>query len=369
MKENIGIIGIGKLGICLALNLESKYNIIGCDVSEAYVKSINDGTLKSNEPKVNELLYASKDFIATTLLSDVIDSCDTIFVMVATPSLPNGKYDHSAIDKVIAEIIKYIKVPLDKPKYLVIGCTVMPTYCESIYNKLISYNMHLAYNPEFIAQGDVINGQLNPDIVLIGEGNKEAGDIVEKIHRSIVKNNAKICRMGLVDAEITKIALNCFCTIKISYANMIGDLAVKVNANPDAILNAIGQDSRVGSKYLKYGDGFGGPCFPRDNRALNVFAIKNGVTLKLSEVVDEANQLHLDNQVESVIKSVKKDELIVIDSITYKKGTNIIEESQRLKRAVALAKKGFKVMVRDTSDVIAKVRDIYGDMLIYETIN
>jgi UDPglucose 6-dehydrogenase len=367
MQENMGVIGIGRLGICLALNLEKKYNVIGCDISPDYIESINNKTFVSNEPNVNKLLGESVNFVATTSLSEVLDKCDIIFIMVATPSLPNGKYDHSSVDKVIDEAISIIKTPLEKPKYLIIGCTVMPGYCQSIYDKLAKYNMHLVYNPEFIAQGDIVNGQLNPDIVLIGESDIKVGDIVENIHRSIITNNAKICRMGLTEAEITKIALNCFCTIKITYANMIGDLACKVKANPDIILNAIGQDSRIGNKYLKYGDGFGGVCFPRDNRALNIFANENNVILKLSEIVDDTNSLHLDYQIEDILKNIK-DNSYTIDGVTYKKGTDIIEESQRLKRAVLLAQRGIKVTIRDAPNVIEKVKGIYGDLLNYESL-
>lgn len=363
MKETIGIIGIGRLGICFALNLEKKYRVIGADINKGYVDSINNKTFVSSEPQVNDMLCKSKDFLATTSLSNVVDNCDVIFVLVATPSLVNGKYDHSSVDSVIDQIIAHIKIPLGRPKHLIIGCTVMPEYCKSVHDKLSYYNISLAYNPEFIAQGDIINGQTMPDMVLIGESDKEIGDIVEEIHKSIICNHAKICRMGLTEAEITKIALNCFCTIKISYANMIGDLALKTGVNPDIILNAIGQDSRVGNKYLKYGDGFGGPCFPRDNRALNIFANDKGVTLKLSEVVDDSNKIHLDNQINADLNSGH--DSITIEGIAYKNGSDIIEESQRLKRAVALATKGIKVTVIDSQIIIEKVKAIYGDLLNY----
>ena len=365
MGESIGVIGIGKLGLCLALNLERKYRVIGCDINQDYIDSINAKTFISNEPSVNELLRASHNLVATTSLSKVLDECDTIFIIVATPSLQDGRYDHSSVDRVADNIISIVKTPLKSPKYLIVSCTVMPGYCQGLYDKLKPYNIHVAYNPEFIAQGDIINGQQNPDIVLVGESDAETGNITEEINRSILTNNAKICRMNLMEAEITKIALNCFCTIKISYANMIGDLAQKVHVNPDIILNAIGQDSRIGGKYLKYGDGFGGPCFPRDNRALNIFANENKVVLKLSEVVDDANSLHLDYQIEEITKDLE-DNKYTIASVTYKKGTDIIEESQRLKRAVLLAQKGIKVTIKDIPAVIEKVRKLYGNLLNYE---
>merc|ERR1719453_938448 len=130
-------------------------------------------------------------------------------------------------------------------------------------------------------------------MVLIGEGTVEAGDVLEDLYRRTCDSEPQICRMTPSSAEITKISINCFITTKISYANMIGDIAdCTPDADKDAILQAVGMDSRIGPKCLKPGYGFGGPCFPRDNRALGGYAESIGVKPLISIATDEYNVEH-----------------------------------------------------------------------------
>ena len=126
-------------------------------------------------------------------------------------------------------------------------------------------------------------------MVLIGQGNTEAGDILQKMYEDMTLNKPRIHRMSRVEAEITKIGLNCFLTTKISYANMIGDIVTKSGGNPDTVLSAIGDDTRIGDKYIKYGYGYGGPCFPRDNRVLALYAEDLGIDALISKASDSSN--------------------------------------------------------------------------------
>ena len=144
-------------------------------------------------------------------------------IPLSTPS--KEAYDHSKLGKVLTEINKR-KV---ENKHIVIGCTIFPGYIRTIGKFLLSdcVNTTLSYNPEFIAQGNIIYGLQNPDIVLIGQGSPQAGDRLEAIYRKVCVNNPRICRMSPDSAEITKLAINCFVTTKIAYANMIGDIADK----------------------------------------------------------------------------------------------------------------------------------------------
>lgn len=364
-REEIAILGVGKLGICFALNLEKVgYTVIGVDVNEDYVSAINNKTLQSYEPQVSDYLKASTHFSATTDIA-VIDGFkgDTIFIMVATPSLADGSYDHSQVQRVLDQLKSFGKQ--EQQKHLVIGCTVMPGYCDSIAAEMEEYNYTLSYNPEFIAQGSIIADQQQPDQVLIGEANAEVGDKIEAIYRKLCTNQPIFCRMDRISAEICKLATNCYLTMKISFANSIGDLARQAGANEEQILSAIGSDSRVGGKYLKYGFGFGGPCFPRDNRALQKFADQIGQALPLSAATDEVNDAHLQHQVKELMEKHSKDETIEINGVAYKKGTTLIDESQQLKLAVELAKLGRKVLVIDSAVVIAQVRELYGNLLSY----
>jgi nucleotide sugar dehydrogenase len=360
--ETIGIIGIGKLGLCFALNLERVgYKVIGVDVSEEYVNALNTKTFFSHEPQVNEFLKASNNFSATTSVNDVLQSdVKIIFIMVATPSLPDGSYDHSQIERVADEIIRAGKS--ESKKQIVIGCTTMPGYCNTLVEKLEAYNYEVNYNPEFIAQGSIIHDQQQPDQILIGEASTEAGNAIETILKQIAFTNPIVCRMDRLSAEIAKLATNCFLTTKISFANSIGDLAVKSGANAEKILTAIGSDSRIGNKYLQYGYGFGGPCFPRDNRALKKFAESAESNLPISEATDKINQQHLQFQFEQAMKQYAANEEITFDGVAYKKGTIHLDESQSLALAVKLAQAGRKVVILESRKVIEEVSERYPDL-------
>ncbi len=366
LNPNIGVIGLGKLGICFALNLDhSGFQVTGLDVNDAYIQQINERSLQSFEPQVEEMLQSCEHLKATSDVREVLATDpDLIFIVVATPSLPNGSYDHRQVDAVVQTLKS--EGPSERLRHLVVMCTTMPGYCDSIAGELEALNYSLSYNPEFIAQGTIIRDQQFPDQILIGEASPEAGDLIESVYRQLCKSDPTYCRMSRLSAEIAKIATNCFLTTKISFANSIGDLATKVGAEPEKILAAIGSDQRIGARYLGYGFGYGGPCFPRDNRAIGLYADQVGYELLISKATDEVNRRHLAFQLGQELLAHPESETIVFDSVTYKPGTTILEESQQLALAVELAKAGRKVLVKEHPAVIAELQAAYGDLLEYE---
>ncbi len=357
--KSVGIIGIGKLGLCFALNLEKAgLNVTGIDINEKYVTDINSKTLISDEPFVTEYLLQSSNFVASINIADVVkDEIEIIFVMVATPSTKNGDYNHEQIERVINELIGFGK--REQTVAVVVGCTVMPGYCNSLSTRLKEYNYEVCYNPEFIAQGNIIHDQQYPDQILIGETNQQSGDKLEAIYHALCKNKPAFCRMDLLSAEIAKLATNCFLTTKISFANSIGDLALKSGADPDKILQAVGADSRIGKKYLNYGFGFGGPCFPRDNRALGIYAKSWEQQLFLSEATDNVNQQHLEFQYENYLKEYSETKPIEFQYITYKENSLILEESQQLALALKLAQAGRKVIIYERESILKELNENY----------
>ena len=234
--------------------------------------------------------------------------------------------------------------------------------------ELKDYNYNLCYNPEFIAQGNIISDMLNPDIMLIGEcsENSICGNKIIDIYLNMVENKPEIHRMSLTEAEIVKISINCFITTKIAFANMIGDSLIMKGYNPDKALKAIGNDKRIGERNLKWGYGYGGPCFPRDNRALGKFLLNNNLYSNICIATDESNKLHLDEQVKQFEKiHIDKNEIIEINEIAYKKDTEILEESQQLKFALKLIEKGYKVKIVENDTIISKIKEI-SDEFIYD---
>lgn len=361
MSSNITIFGVGKLGVCFALNLEKVgYSVLGVDIHPEYVDSINTKTLKSSEASVESMLTSANNFTASTDVDQGLEFSDILFVLVATPSLDNGKYDHSQIDKLADQLIK--RGRQETTKELIIGCTTMPGYCDDLQDRLEKYNYNVSYNPEFIAQGTIIRDQLYPDMVLIGSRNKESANKIKGVYERLVENTPVYSIMSPISAEICKIALNCFITTKIAFTNMIGDLATKVGGEAQSILDAIGADQRVGSKCTRYGYGYGGPCFPRDNRALGVYAKEQDCSIHISDATDECNADHLKFMVDSFVGDEAE-----FSSVTYKPESTILEESQQLAYAVALANKGVTVTISETPEVIEELKRLHGELFNYVT--
>jgi len=358
MNKNISILGVGKLGLCLALNLERKgFDIIGVDVSQHYVDSLNEKTFTTTEPFVDTYLREAENIKFTTNLKDALLN-DIIFVVVRTPSTYDWKYDHSQIENIANQLITFGKQKTRKD--LIINCTTFPGYCETLQKKLREYNYYISYNPEFIAQGTIIRDQLNCDNVLIGEADKYAGDLIEAIYKQMCESNPIINRMTPTEAELTKLSVNCFLTTKISYANMVGDIAERLGCDANRVLTAVGTDSRIGSKYIKPGFGFGGPCFPRDNRALAKCGEEVGVDAIISKATDEMNEKHLEYQIEQFVKTnPDKTKTVEIPYVTYKAESTLIEESQQLKFAIRLKELGYKIKVIDNrKEVLNQIKNI-----------
>ena len=353
--KGVSIIGMGKLGLCFALNLDKvNYRVDGYDINKDYLASLKNKTFYSDEPGVNELLKNSKNLYLHNELKKIMHN-NVIFVIVHTPSLPNGKYDHKHIESVKMDLIS---LGIQKTtKHLVINCTTFPGYCDELQKDLKPYNYTVSYNPEFIAQGTILKDQVNADTVLIGEANPTIGNVIENIYIDHCISNPRICKMDRISAEITKLSLNCFLTTKISFANMVGDISNKVGGSTNKILEAIGSDSRIGGKYLMWGYGYGGPCFPRDNRALHIFAEENGIDAQISKATDKMNELHLTYQVEEFVRTnPDKDVPVVFDYVTYKPQSTMLEESQQLKFALSLQKLGYNVVVDERDSVIKELK-------------
>ena len=357
---SLTVIGIGKLGLCTALCLESAgYTVVGVDIQESYVNQINTKTLKTSEPYVEEFLKKSTRLRATTKIEEGLAHSNLIFIVVQTPTGEKG-YDHSILSGVLSKINSY-KV---KNKHIVICCTVLPGYIETIGKSLLEdcRNITLNYNPEFIAQGSIIANFLNPDMVLIGQDNDLAGQAIEDVYRKLCPNSPT-CRMSVQSAEIAKLAVNCFLTTKIAFANMIGDIADSTQgADKIAILNAVGLDSRIGNKYLSYGFGYGGPCLPRDNRALIQHAKSIGIAPHIPEATDISNREHTEFQLREFMEIQGP---VMMSNLIYKKGVPSIEESQQLLIAEKLARKGRSVIINEPPEVALQIRQKYGDLFSY----
>jgi nucleotide sugar dehydrogenase len=362
----IGVIGAGRLGICFALLCEAAgYDVLVSDIRQDYVSDLNHKKIKTHEPEVENLLKVAKNFRATTDNKEVIQECDLIYTLVATPSLEDGSYDVSAVWQVIEDFQE-----VNSTKYFVVGCTTNPGDCDNFKKELPSC-VKVFYNPEFIAQGSIVNDLRTADMVLLGKNPFDNNEFIVKeiarLYQKIQTTRAIVCTMSTTAAEITKIAINCFLTTKISYANMLGDVLYHAGCEGEitSVLSAVGTDSRIGRKYLGYGFGYGGPCLPRDNRSFAAFAKKVGLEYNLGSVTDEINNQHAKFVCDYYEKLNSNKTPFYFEYITYKKGTDILTESQQYRLCIDLLDKGYTVYIQNDRRVIDQVydylNDTYGD--------
>lgn len=362
-NKNISVIGIGRLGLCFCLTLEKAgYSVVGCDIDQDYVDKVNNKKFFSHEPAVNETLSKSKNFKATTNLSLAIGHSDYIFVTVASYSEPDGKYDVSQVDSVVESLVSF-GVQKHR-KHLIICTNVNPGYSDAVYEKLNNYNWHVSFNPETIAQGTILKNQSEPDCVYVGSDTPELAQDIVDIYKKMCNNSPSFHVMDRLSAELTKVSLNCYLTCKISFANMVGDLATKIGANPQDVLGAVGADSRINNKFFRPGFGWGGPCFPRDTRAFISLARDNSMPSDLCVASNDINKKHLDFQVKQFLDSEKTQ--YITNSVAYKPGTVILEESQQLEYAKRLAEAGIRVTIKESPPVVKKLKKLYGDLFHYE---
>jgi len=357
--KNVSVIGIGRLGLCFCLTLErAGYDVIGHDILEDYADQVNNKDFFSYEPGVNEMLARAKKFLVTCDIKKAVNHANIIFVTVASYSEPDGRYDVSQVDSVVDSLIN---LGTQKTrKHLVICTNVNPGYSDTVYKRLKDFNWDVSFNPETIAQGTILKNQAEPDCVYIGSDTQELGNQIKEVYSAACRNTPSIHIMDRLSAELTKVSLNCYLTCKISFANMVGDLAIKIGADPDKVLDAVGSDSRINNKFFKYGFGWGGPCFPRDTRAMIRLAENNSMPHDLCVASNTINEKHLDFQVQSFLESGQKE--YETDSVTYKKGTVILEESQQLKYAEALAKSGIEVNISESEAVIKELEKTHPDL-------
>ena len=367
----IGVIGAGRLGICFALLCEQAgYEVLVSDIRSGYVDDLNERKIKTNEPEVEYLLGQSKNLRATHDNREVIRECDLIYTLVPTPSLRDGSYDVSAVWQVVENIKEEMSSVANNVKNFVVGCTTNPGDCDE-FKKELPDSVNVFYNPEFIAQGSIIHDLQHADMVLLGHSHSSDLDYVIKdiqsLYKKIQVTRAIVCSMSLKAAEITKIAVNCFLTTKISYANMLGDTLHRAGCGGEVttVLGAIGTDERIGRKYLNWGVGYGGPCLPRDNRAFAHFVQTLGMQHNLGFVTDNVNQEHGEYLVQYWKELNTNNVPFYFDYVSYKKGTDILVESQQLRLCIDLLNDGCRVYIHDDKKVTNQIYDQlvhqYGD--------
>jgi len=368
--QKVSIIGLGRLGYPLATCYAAKgFEVIGVDLNPKTVEIINGGLSPVEEPGVEDLLEnapysfeAIKDGKAAVLRTDVS------VLIVPTPSGADGTFSTEfvldACDSIGAGIA-------EKGSYhlVVVASTVMPgatqgeirRRLESVSGQTCGIDFGLCYAPSFVALGSVVRDFLNPDYVLIGESDVMSGDLLDDLYKRVCPNDPPVVRMNFVNAELAKLATNTFVSTKITFGNMLAQFCESLpGANVDIVTNALGQDSRIGSRYLKGGLGYGGPCLVRDSVALVGLAKQSGSRAWLAEATDQANQREVGRLVGLIKERSSPGDVVGILGLSYKPGTNVVDASQGLLLAKALANDGIQVVAFDPA-AMGEARKILGE--------
>ena len=370
--NSASVFGLGKLGLPLAACLANKgYKVTGVDLSQGVVAAVNEGKSPYYEPGLAELMSSAKgNLSATTDYGQALGNSEISFIVLPTPSEPDGSFATRYVEACVEQIAAHLQ---NKASFhvIVLTSTVLPGATEGIIKQLLEKNsgkkcgqdFGLCYSPEFIALGSVIRDFTNPDVILIGESDTRSGEILAEIYHRVCDNQPPIVRTNIYNAELAKISLNAYVTMKITFANTLAEIAEKMpGGDADVISQMLGYDSRIGRKYLSGGVAYGGPCFPRDNKAFSAVARRLGCEAKLSLATDEVNQ----DQVTRIVRLVEdkmggvEGKSIAILGLTYKPDTDVIEESAAIKIADGLRQKGALIAVYDPAGM-ANARLVLGE--------
>ena len=319
-------------------------DVVGVDIDPEKIRKVNAGEAAVDEPLLAETMAEAGKRIRATDDPDEAVATDVSFFIPPSPSLPDGSFSNEYLLKAMQPIARAIKKADKHGHIFVCSSTTTPGAIDDVLIPMLEKEtgwkcgseFHVCYNPEFIALGDVINGLLEPDLVLIGEGDAESGATLEELYQKYNRNKPRIARMSIISAELTKISVNSYITMKISFTNQLRMIAEQFpKADINVILDAIGTDSRIGKKYLRPGLSFGGPCFPRDNRLLAYAARQVGLQAPLAEASDKTNELTKSRLAERAMELAPAGSTVLILGVSYKPDTYITEESAGLHLAQA----------------------------------
>ena len=371
----VSVVGLGKIGASMVAAIASRGGaVVGVDANPDAVDLVNAGRAPVHEHNLESTLEANMARIRATLdVGDAIKHSSITFVIVPTPVDHRGAVTLEHVSRACADIGRALAT---KPTYhiVVLTSTVLPgatrgsllPILEQESGKRAGLDFGLCYSPPIIALGSVIRDFLNPDFTLIGELDRRSGDYLESYYAEVMANSPLCKRMSIENAELAKIAINSFVTMKITFANLLGALCEHIpGGDVDIVTNAVGADRRVGDRYFKGGLGYAGPSFPRDNVALAFFAQEVGEQAMLPRSTDAINAGMPQRVADRVSALAAPGSTIAILGLAFKPRSHIIEASQSVALARLLRERGhdvigFDPLVREVPDVegLRIVRDV-----------
>ena len=353
----IAIVGTGYVGlVSAACFAELGHEVVGVDIDEAKVAMLKGGESPIYEPGLEELLKSglkSGRLTFTTKLEEALPETKIVFSAVATPQGENHKADLRAVFIVADTVAKHAKHDL-----VFINKSTVPVgtgkLCEERIAKILSgrkskITIPVVSNPEFLREGLAVTDTLMPDRIVIGI-NGETGTarmLMEKLYHPITRVGKPLVFMTRESAEIVKYASNAFLATKISFINMLTELAEVSGANIRDIALGMGLDHRIGPKFLHAGIGYGGSCFPKDVKALLVTAKEHGLSMPIVEATDKVNVNQRERFIKKMLAVLPKKSTIAVWGLAFKPKTDDMREAPSLDVIPSLIKAGHTVRAFD----------------------
>lgn len=355
---NIVIVGSGYVGlvsgVCFA---EMGVNVTCVDINEEKISQLQKGIIPIYEPGLEEMIkknILAKRLSFSTSLASCIGEAELVFSAVGTPEDKDGSADLSYVKQVAEEFGQYI----NKYTVLVVKSTV-PVGTSQIVKTIITEQLSkrnanipfdVASNPEFLKEGMAIKDFMSPDRVVIGVESQRAKDLLTQLYRPFLLNNFRVIFTDIPSAEMIKYASNAMLATRISFMNDIANLCERVGADVNMVRKGVGADTRIGSKFLYPGCGYGGSCFPKDVKALIKTAKDFGYDMQVLQAVEQVNYNQkrvVFNKLYNFYKGELKDKNICIWGLSFKPETDDMREATSLVIIEELLKAGCKVKVYD----------------------
>lgn len=350
----ITVVGTGYVGlvsgVCFA---EFGFNVVCVDNNIAKVEALKNGQVPIYEPGLDRMMEKNVQAGRLTFTSDIasaVSDTDIVFVAVGTPSKEDGSADLSYVFGAVEDMIPHIN-----PKaVLVIKSTVPVGTTRSVKEFMLArgVNLDVAFNPEFLKEGDAVNDFMHPDRVILGVEGGEAERILMTVYRPLYVFNVPIVFTSIETAELSKYASNAFLAMKVTFINEVADLCEACSADVNEVALSMGLDKRIGDKFLQAGPGYGGSCFPKDTAALADFADKFGVSMPLVSQTIRSNKARRAKMVEKIVAACDGDvsgKKISILGVTFKANTDDMRDSPSIEIVTALQAAGAVLRIYDPS--------------------
>ena len=371
---NIAIVGTGYVGLvsgtCFA---EMGAHVTCVDVDAAKIEKLQNGIMPIYEPGLEELVKRNVEFERlkfTTDLTEVLDDVEVVFSAVGTPPDEDGSADL----KYVLAVARQFGQHINKYTILVTKSTVpvgtakkvKTAIQEELDRRGVEVPFDVASNPEFLKEGAAIKDFMSPDRVVVGTESEKAREVMTRLYKPFLINNFRVIFMDIPSAEMTKYAANAMLATRISFMNDIANLCERVGANVDSVRKGIGTDTRIGSKFLYAGCGYGGSCFPKDVKALVHTGLDNGYHMEVIEAVERVNEKQKSIVYDKIIKAVGsvKGKTIAIAGLAFKPETDDMREAPALIVIDRLLKDGATVRVFDPI-AMDECRRRIGDSVTY----